>query len=457
MGSMASSATVFRLIVGTFNTPELFLLSFHPESNTLQVDAICSAVGNHSWLGLDASHTILLATCWTEPPGIAAYRLADGGTNVKLLGTQQVQSRSGYVTANRRAGRSSRAYTAGGPSGEVLQLDGKTGRLMATLQQMDYITGAVRTTEKGNALLAASASQTAQSAIAMSAVNDDGRADADNVMDFGGLRHGAHSADLSPDGRLLYVADIGRNCVWVHDVDEQGLLGPAEKVVSPRSNDGPRHVWPHPAGRYVYVLQEHSCMVDVFRVRSPTEQSDARLVWIQGVRIIPGDQDEKLYWADEVRTVASSVGQHNHQPDLLVASTRGLQSGTKGYVALFAMTAEGLVDTSHASGRPNGNVNHAGHPHGWLDLWQTPTSGGWANAIEPCARPLHPPRTSLLDKARRNEGQYMALTDSEQGLVMVLAVERDSKGAAQLVEVARLSLGKTSAGKVRGAATAVWL
>lgn len=42
----------------------------------------------------------------------------------------------------------------------------------------------------------------------VSYVGNKGQKDDGSTMDFGGLRHGAHSADLSPDGKVLYVADM---------------------------------------------------------------------------------------------------------------------------------------------------------------------------------------------------------------------------------------------------------
>jgi carboxy-cis,cis-muconate cyclase len=94
-------------------------------------------------------------------------------------------------------------------------------------------------------------------------------------LDFGGLRHGGHvsthatstveeltlakSCDLSPCGTKLYVADIGRNCVWLYHVDPStGYLTESSKNAARRPHDGPRHAWPHPNGRIVYSLQEHS-------------------------------------------------------------------------------------------------------------------------------------------------------------------------------------------------------
>lgn len=39
-------------------------------------------------------------------------------------------------------------------------------------------------------------------------VGEERQKDDGGVMDFGGLRHGSHSFDLSPDGKLAYVADM---------------------------------------------------------------------------------------------------------------------------------------------------------------------------------------------------------------------------------------------------------
>jgi carboxy-cis,cis-muconate cyclase len=66
-------------------------------------------------------------------------------------------------------------------------------------------------------------------------------------------------------------------------------------------------------------------------------------------------------------------------------------------------------------------------------MWETPTSGGWANAIQPG------PTVDGIE--------YIALTDSAEGLVMVLSWDgREFKEAAR----AKLDEGV-------GPATAVWL
>mgnify|MGYP001590328491 FL=1 len=185
-------------------------------------------------------------------------------------------------------------------------------------------------------------------------------------------------------------------------------------------------------------------MVDVFQVRFLARSFAAWLTWRPGrqredARLAAGRQDNssrletsscmlykpltsepvdkspKLFWADEVRVSPSK--------QYLYASTRGLDTAERGWVAVFGLLSSGLI----ASETP-------------LALWETPTCGGWANAVEPAPRPL-----STLDGA---EGvDYIALTDSEKGLVLVLSW--DGKAVE---EVARVRLEGGAA-----AATAVWL
>jgi carboxy-cis,cis-muconate cyclase len=68
-------------------------------------------------------------------------------------------------------------YSAGGATGEIYGLDPETGSIGKEIQKLDFREG-------------------------------EQQIDGGGVMDFGGLRHGAHSADLSPDGKILYVADL---------------------------------------------------------------------------------------------------------------------------------------------------------------------------------------------------------------------------------------------------------
>jgi carboxy-cis,cis-muconate cyclase len=378
-------------LVGTFNHPSLYLLTFNPQDRTLKILQEYPALAGHSWLSLSKDRQNLYCTAWTpSQPSVAAYRLAPSSRELQYLNAQHVRSLPGYICNN-----STHVFSVSGPSGEVFrkEADGSLGTLVQTL---DFITADPNQSE-------------ARGAVAHG--------------DFGGLRHGAHSADLSPDGTLLYVADIGRNCVWVYRVrherrgtDEEPLQFVA-KHVAPRPHDGPRHTWPHPNGRVLYSLQEHSSMVDVFVVG----EQGKMLEHVQGCSVLPAGKDCKDFWADEVRY---STGPDPTKPRYLYASNRGLEKDTMGYVAAYRLKEDGMLESEDA-----------------IDIWETPTSGGIANAIEPAPW-----------SAEHGDVEFLALCDSQEGWVSVLSFD-----GKKIQEVAKVNLGKTEDGKVVAAATPVWL
>lgn len=351
-------------------------------------------------------------------------------------------------------------YTCGGPTGEVIGIDAETGAFdlagikhkasipssAGRIQEIDFVTGQCsipgQTLAETKKLRQEEALTSAGEGSHNSAATKLDASDGKNAMDFGGLRHGSHGIDMSPDGSICYVPDIGRNCIWTMHVNpENGSLSLAEKGIAPRKNDGPRHTISHPDGRYIYSLQEHSSMVDVFEVIRDSEGT--RLEWRQGVKIIPQSDDPSLYWADEVRLSCPLAHSDGEYPLYMFASTRGLASGTKGWVAVFQLDKNGLVV-------PQGRdmEDELGEA---LCLWQTPTSGGWANAIEP---------SPALLRGSRGKAQYAALTDSEVGVVRMLrldAMDATKPHQVSIHEVATLNLGNNAHGKLREAATAVWL
>ncbi|KAJ9480258.1 hypothetical protein PHBOTO_003482 [Pseudozyma hubeiensis] len=476
------------LAVGTFNTNELFTVRFNVDKETLELLSVSEAKGNHSWLstatipkaakGDDAaaSPTHLYATCWTQPPSVASYKIQRDATasnaQFKLLNTAETAARSGYVYVGFPEKASHPVlYTCGGPAGEVIGINSETGEFDLTgskhdsivashppsdgvtgvgsagrIQEIDFVTGdcslpgktLAETRELRKKQLQLGSGKDADS-------TGTGKLDASNgknAMDFGGLRHGSHGIDLSPDGSVCYVPDIGRNCVWTMDVDpSNGALSLGEKSVAPRSNDGPRHTISHPDGRYIYSLQEHSSMVDIFELIK--DAKGTRLKWRQGVKIIPQSDDAGLYWADEVRLSCPVPNVDGTYPRYMFASTRGLATETKGWVAVFLLDKNGLVVSQ--GGDADHDLGDA------LCLWQTPTSGGWANAIEPAP--------TLLG-GNNAKHQYAVLTDSEVGQVRMLRLDVGNASHPQTVsinEVATLDLGKDVNGKLREAATAVWI
>ena len=178
-------------------------------------------------------------------------------------------------------------------------------------------------------------------------------------------------------------------------------------------------------------------MVDVFELVG--EKGDRRLEWRQAGKILPDGYDAQDFWADEVRLSPAANGSY---PEYLIASTRALKPETEGYVSIYKLDSSGLIDSPNAS-----NADFTGCEP--LDTFQTPTSGGLANAGGPA--PLLP-----RSKEGNEEECHFALTDSETGLLLVLRIA--GKGdEAKIREIAKLQFEKVDGEKVRQLATAVWL
>lgn len=314
---------------------------------------------------------------WGEPPRVASYVLGGDGVPSSPT-TVTLPYLSGYVCANGKA-----MYSASGPQVDVFLLN-SDGQVSSEAAQSFSLVDKPANGTNGKL----------------------------PELEFGGLRHGGHSADLSPDGTKLYVADIGRNCVWVYAVDSAtGLLTQASKNVASRPDDGPRHAWPHPNGRIVFVLQEHSSYVDAFELQG------SQLVFLEGGRILPPGEDAGEYWADEVRL----------SPDnrWVFGSVRGLTPEKRGYVAAWKL-------------RPDGRFENPGHDTA-DHRFQTSTSGGWANAIAVCPN------------AGPNGEVWLTLTDSEEGFVQML--EFSASCGFKVVDEVRVG----SESEHVGASVAVWL
>jgi len=385
--AQALAPTNYSILLGTFRSPYIYTLNFDTVKGKLELQHTNKANCGHSWLDVSPDAKTLYTTNWAEDPSVSCYTIVPPSADkpfptTEPLATVKSKFLSGYVVSNDKA-----MYSACGPQVDVFLIDEKTGALK---------------------------DQPAVQSFAL--VSEEERHKGTSQMDFGGLRHGGHSADLSPDGTKLYVADIGRNCVWMYHVDKAtGLLTEASKNVATRPDDGPRHAWPHPNGKYVYSLQEHTSFVDVFRL----SDDDQRLEFVEGASILPPGDSKKKYWADEVRL----------SPDasVLFGSTRGLEPETKGWVTAWNLTPEGrLVDPVGAA---NGDATHR---------FQTSTSGGWANAIAVC--PNYGPRGEV----------FLTLTDSEEGFIQILSY-LPSEGFKVVDEVS------VATKDAHGASVAVWL
>ena len=132
--------------------------------------------------------------------------------------------------------------------------------------------------------------------VGMYPIRDDGGLDAaSDVVQHSGSsinpnrqqRAHAHAADPSPDGRFLYVSDLGMDKIMIYEVDRQ------QKILSPASipwfentpGAGPRHLSFHPNGNYAYSVEELTSTIAVLRVNKTT----GALEQVQRVAMLPDD------------------------------------------------------------------------------------------------------------------------------------------------------------------------
>lgn len=75
-----------------------------------------------------------------------------------------------------------------------------------------------------------------------------------------------HSINVSPDNKLAFCADLGRDEVVIYNLD--AAAGKLAKHDPPAGNcpegSGPRHVAVHPTGKFVYAINESKLTVTVF-------------------------------------------------------------------------------------------------------------------------------------------------------------------------------------------------
>jgi 6-phosphogluconolactonase len=132
--------------------------------------------------------------------------------------------------------------------------------------------------------------------VSMLPIRDDGGLDvaSDVVQHRGSSIHPtrqqtahAHAADPSPDGRFVYVSDLGLDKIMIYEVDRQ------KRALSPASTpwfentpgSGPRHLSFRPDGAYAYSAEELSSTIAVLSV----DKNSGAMQQVQRVSMLPDD------------------------------------------------------------------------------------------------------------------------------------------------------------------------
>jgi len=108
----------------------------------------------------------------------------------------------------------------------------------------------------------------------------------------------AHSANLSPDNRFAFVADLGLDKILVYKFDAtKGTIAPnTPPFATVARGSGPRHFAFHPSGKFAYVINEMGNTVTAFSY----DAAGGVLTSLQTISTLPQGFSGKSYCAEVV-------------------------------------------------------------------------------------------------------------------------------------------------------------
>ncbi|GHJ87651.1 hypothetical protein NliqN6_4053 [Naganishia liquefaciens] len=378
----ASPNDVIPILCGTFTSIYLYVLQFSTLTRQLTIQSRVPAHGAHQYLALSPGRDTLYATSWAWPPSLYSFHVAAGpAAEDKPPVVELTYQGKTPITAisSYITLTNSHIYSIGGPTGEVHarpNASSLTG-FGEKLQEVLFVPqDQLEGWDKTNKA----------------------------------LRYGAHGIEFDPNGRA-YIPDLGANAIWVHQMQPDGTLELVKEVKSARDEDGPRHAVVSANGKCLYAVTEHTQFVDVYDI---TEQG---LDHVHSASMIPQGADPHDYRGDTIRLSATTP--------FVFATTRGKDASTRGLLCAYAIdeTTGHLVAPGQAPAA----------------VYETPTNGGKANAIEVVA---------VNGRGKGDEREWIVLTDdSDPGLVVVISWNGEA-----FEEVSRVELMQGD-----GASHAVWL
>ncbi|KAF8329152.1 Lactonase, 7-bladed beta-propeller-domain-containing protein [Cantharellus anzutake] len=404
------------LISGSFNVIFLYILAFNTQTRQLNVIGRTDAFGPHQYLTRNTAIDRLYTTTWAWPPTLSSWLINwnewdayERYPTLEHLNIVPITSTSSYITLT-----DSHIYSVGGPTGEVHQIDPSSKGFGEMAQQLLY-------------------------------VDPDELPSEDKTRSA--LRNGSHAVEFTTAG-FAFVPHLGRNSIWMYKLDRlSGKLTFLSENKSPREGDAPRHVIPSSNEKYLYSVTEHTSFVDVYEI------ADDHLEHRQSASILPPGSDQHNYRGDTLRLSRKHFPLRPPEQDIqwseeqepvsyLFATTRGATSEYKGYLAAFAISSDGLILN------PSDQFSHLPLPH----IFQTPTSGGKANAIE-----LAPYKISSRSTPGSDDAEWIVLTDSEEGWIFI--VEWSGKrGSFEIISSVLLEVGVDGDWNKRALAShAIWL
>lgn len=255
-GQTEANDTMYNLLVGTYTEPGksegIYVYRFNSETGDFKYRAKAAGIKNPSYLTVskDGKFVYSVNEVGDGNGGVSAFsfdssigrldfinRVSSGGDSPCYI---SVDDKNNYVFVGN--------YGGGSLSAVPIKTEGSLGPDLQTIQH------------RGNSV---------------------GR---------GQDKPHVHAAVLSPDGRYLFVPDLGTDKVNIYTVDfgKSNPLAPADPAfISVKSGSGPRHFTFHPNGKFAYLIQEITGEVTVF------DYKNGKLTTKQSVTLGSGSYKEK--------------------------------------------------------------------------------------------------------------------------------------------------------------------
>ncbi|KAI9610811.1 hypothetical protein KEM48_004700 [Puccinia striiformis f. sp. tritici PST-130] len=345
------------IISGSFKSSSLYVLRYDRKNKKLEVVQSVPGHGPHQYLYIDRPNHRLYVTSWKEPPHLSAWSIQidrPGGVHprLSLINQAPITAVSSYITSKHGL-----LFSVGGPTGEIHQLNSDTGAIEEKLQELLFVpVEALHSEDKSRKA----------------------------------LRNGSHAIEISSLDEV-FVPHLGHNSIWVYNLNPQKRsLEFSSEVKCLQPGDGPRHSVISEDGQRLYVVTEHTSRVDLYHV------TPSGIVHQASSSVIEEPLEHSKYRGDTVRILPSSFLDSTTDHEFIFATTRGIDYAQHGQLAVFKYD----MNTSTLDN---------------LLRWETPTSGGKANA-----------RRIQSGKTCREQGGVGA-NDDEVGWVSILECDLDKR------------------------------
>ncbi|KAK7454060.1 hypothetical protein VKT23_011573 [Stygiomarasmius scandens] len=394
----AQTQNTLHILSGSFRSISLFLLAFSPANRSLSLVQTVDAFGPHQYLALNPTKDRAFATTWSLPPSLSSWEIDRNEWKVNHINNVPITATSSYIILPPPYAH---IYSAGGPTGEIHAIDPSTGGFSKKIQQFLFVPE-----------------------------DELEKADKTRVA----LRYGSHGVEFSTPLSLAFIPVLGTDSIEVYTHDKQtGSLTHVYSSPSPRgegAHDGPRHVKVHPNGKVLYCVTEHSNYLDTYSITITAPY----LTHLSSRSLLPPSlshphPQHSKFRGDTLLLTPSTPS--SPTPHTIWATTRGGKEDVRGWISVFQLGEDG--DFVKAANDEDGDGEEYG-----IERYETPTSGGKANAIDLYPKVLLPESVSSMpsnpenDTESSEEAVYILLTDdSDYASIPPSGQEEKEKGQGQ--------------------------